>query len=218
MDVFRLDASTALSEVSPCDDKCPRRNNQRESNNDIAMGVVFKTGVITKNKLKTQGVSTSIFGTAKLIHLIVPESAATGITTTASADRPPSFTHWLQTNALQPSFRTNSKTKTSPHHFNVVTLGEAVTSTNRSAWNWPWRRSESLQKKFSNNFKIEDYHQLRNAHQCRNMLRNAEMKPIANMARKGQFPIAAGLDPEGVASTSLPEMPRKICLRLPGGR
>ncbi|MGX9419126.1 FAD-binding protein [Vibrio sp. WJH972] len=41
-----------------------------------------------------------------------------------------------------------------------------------------------LQKKFANNLKVENFHELRNAHECRNMLLNAEMKLIAGMARK----------------------------------
>jgi succinate dehydrogenase/fumarate reductase flavoprotein subunit len=41
-----------------------------------------------------------------------------------------------------------------------------------------------LQKKFSNNLKVDDFHELRNAHECRNMLLNAEMKLIAGMTRK----------------------------------
>jgi succinate dehydrogenase/fumarate reductase flavoprotein subunit len=41
-----------------------------------------------------------------------------------------------------------------------------------------------LQKKFSNNLKVENFHELRNAHECRNMLLHAEMKLIAGMARK----------------------------------
>jgi succinate dehydrogenase/fumarate reductase flavoprotein subunit len=41
-----------------------------------------------------------------------------------------------------------------------------------------------LQKKFVNNLKVEDFHELRNAHECRNLLLNAEMKLVAGMARK----------------------------------
>jgi succinate dehydrogenase/fumarate reductase flavoprotein subunit len=41
-----------------------------------------------------------------------------------------------------------------------------------------------LQKKFSNNLKVDSFHELRNAHECRNMLLHAEMKLIAGMARK----------------------------------
>lgn len=41
-----------------------------------------------------------------------------------------------------------------------------------------------LQKKFASNLKVEDFHDLRNAHECRNMLLNAEMKLVAGMERK----------------------------------
>lgn len=41
-----------------------------------------------------------------------------------------------------------------------------------------------LQNKFADNLKVEDFHELRNAHECRNMLLNAEMKLIAGMERK----------------------------------
>lgn len=41
-----------------------------------------------------------------------------------------------------------------------------------------------LQKKFSNNLKVDSFHELRNAHECRNMLLNAEMKLVAGMERK----------------------------------
>lgn len=41
-----------------------------------------------------------------------------------------------------------------------------------------------MQQKFAENLKVEDFHELRNAHETRNMLLNAEMKLIAGMARK----------------------------------
>lgn len=41
-----------------------------------------------------------------------------------------------------------------------------------------------LQNKFANELKVDDYHELRNAHEARNMLLNAEMKLRAGMARK----------------------------------
>jgi succinate dehydrogenase/fumarate reductase flavoprotein subunit len=41
-----------------------------------------------------------------------------------------------------------------------------------------------LQKKFVNNLKVDNFHDLRNAFECRNMLLNSEMKLIAGMARK----------------------------------
>jgi succinate dehydrogenase/fumarate reductase flavoprotein subunit len=41
-----------------------------------------------------------------------------------------------------------------------------------------------LQKKFASSLKVDNFHELRNAHECRNLLLNAEMKLIAGMARK----------------------------------
>jgi succinate dehydrogenase/fumarate reductase flavoprotein subunit len=41
-----------------------------------------------------------------------------------------------------------------------------------------------LQKKFAASLKVDNFHELRNAHECRNLLLNAEMKLIAGMARK----------------------------------